>query len=153
MPDVPPAITVPLRYPVSSIFVDESGSGPSANEFFVVAAVKVREPGKLARAIRAVRDLTGYDGELKFSRITRATVPVYGELITALEASDAHLAACVVQADIYNPFKRRKHPWEVHAEVTSQLLVGCINRRELVGVHLDGLRRRRAARLRTQFDG
>lgn len=40
---------------------------------------------------------------------------------------------------MYNPFRRRREAWKVHAEVTSPLLVGCINRKELVGVHLDGI--------------
>lgn len=40
---------------------------------------------------------------------------------------------------MYNPFRPRRAVWQVHAEVTSQLLVGCINRRELVGVHLDAI--------------
>jgi hypothetical protein len=131
--------SVPLRYPTAAIFVDESGSKSTAGQFFVVAAVKVRHPGRLARAIREVRDRTGYGSELKFSGITRGSLTVYYELIAALEASDANLAACVVQGDVYNPFRQGREVWRVHAEVTSQLLVGCINRRELVGVHLDGI--------------
>jgi Protein of unknown function (DUF3800) len=99
----------------------------------------VRQPGRLARAIREVRDRTSYGSELKFSSITRGSLTVYYELIAALEASDTSLAACVVQGDVYNPFRQRRAVWKVHAEVTSQLLVGCLNRRELVGVHLDGI--------------
>jgi hypothetical protein len=133
------AVSVPLRYPTAAIFVDESGSKSTAGGQFFVAAVKTRYPGRLARTIREVRDRTGYDGELKFSSITRGSLIVYYELIAALEASDASLAACVVQGDVYSPFRQRPAVWKVHAEVTSQLLVGCINRRELVGVHLDGI--------------
>lgn len=134
------AVSVPLRYPTAAIFVDESGSKSTAGgQFFVVAAVKARQPGRLARTIREVRDRTGYSSELKFSSITRGSLIVYYELIAALGASDATLAACVVQGDVYNPFRQRREVWKVHAEVTSQLLVGCINRRELVGVHLDGI--------------
>lgn len=133
-------VSVPLRYPTAAIFIDESGSKSTAGgQFFVVAAVKTRHPGLLARAIREVRDRTGYDSELKFSSITRGSLVVYYELIAALEASDASLAACVVQGDVYNPFRQCREVWKVHAEVTSQLLVGCINRKELVGVHLDGI--------------
>jgi len=133
-------VTVPLRYPTAAVFVDESGSKSTVGgEFFVVAAVKVRQPGLLARAIRDAQDRTGYEGELKFSGITRGSVTVCSEVIAALEASDATLAACVVQGSIYNPFRQGKEAWRVHAEVISQLLVGCINRVELVGVHLDGI--------------
>jgi hypothetical protein len=121
------------------IFIDESGSKATASQFFVVAAVKVREPGKLSQAVRSVRDATGYTSELKFSGITRGTLPVYYRLIDELAASDAHLAACVVRGDVHNPFKGQRQVWQVHAEIISQLLVGCINRRELVGVLMDGI--------------
>jgi hypothetical protein len=116
-------ISVPLRYPTAAIFVDESGSKSTAGgQFFVVAAVKTRHPGRLARAIREVRDRTGYNSELKFSSITRGSLTVYYELITGLEASDATLAACVVQGGVFNPFQQSQEVWKVHAEVTSQLL-------------------------------
>lgn len=132
-------VRVPSRYPTSLVFIDESGSKATASQFFVVAAIKLREPGKLARAIRDVRDRTGFDRELKFSEITRGSLPVYYSLIDELEASDARLAACVVRGEVYNPFAGRKQVWQVHAEVITQLLVGCINRRELVGVLMDGI--------------
>ena len=134
------AVTVPLRYPTASIFVDESGSKSTAGgQFFVVAAVKVRQPGLLARAILDVRNKTGHYNELKFSGITRDSLPVFHQIIDALHESDATLAACVVQGSVFNPFRGGKAVWQVHAEVTAQLLVGCINKRELVGVHLDGI--------------
>lgn len=134
------AVSVPLGYPTAAIFVDESGSKSTAGgQFFVVAGVKTRHPGRLARAVREVRDRTGYGSELKFSSITRGSLIVYYELIAALEASDASLAACVVRGDVCNPFRQGREVWKVHAAVTAQLLVGCINRRELVGVHLDAI--------------
>lgn len=76
-------MTVPPRYPTAAVFIDESGSRASANELFVVAAIKVRQPGQLARAIRGVREQTGYGGEFKFSEISRNSIPVYGELVRA----------------------------------------------------------------------
>lgn len=132
-------VRIPVRYPTSLVFVDESGSKATASQFFVVAAVKVREPGRFAETIRGVRDRTGFGSELKFSGITRGTLPVYYNLIDELEASEARLAACVVRGDVHNPFHGRRPVWQVHADVISQLLVGCINRRELVGVLLDGI--------------
>lgn len=133
-------VTVPLRYPTASIFVDESGSKSTAGgQFLVVAGIKIRRPGLLARAIVDVRNKTGHYNELKFSGITRDSLPVIHQVIDALQASDATLAACVVQGSVFNPFRGGKSAWLVHAEVTAQLLVGFINRRELVGVHLDGI--------------
>lgn len=98
--------------------------------------MKVRESGRLARNLREVRDRHGFDGEFKFSQVTRGKLPVYSDLIDRLEASDATLAACVVDRRGHDPF-RGVPAWEVLARVTSQLLTGCINRRELVGVMLD----------------
>lgn len=121
------------------MFVDESGSRATANQFFVVAALKVREPGRLARDIVAIRQRTGFGGEFKWAEITRGSIPFYYQIIEAVRDSDASLAGCVVSGSVYNPFAGRQDAWRVHAEVTSQLLVGCINRRELVGVHLDAL--------------
>lgn len=134
-----PTVELPPSYPTASIFIDESGSKATASQFFVVAAVKLRRPGRLAQAIRGVRQRTGYDKELKFSEITRGTLPVYYDLIDALEASEAHIAACVVRGEVYNPFTAGRPVWRVHAAVTSQLLVGCLNRREVVGVLMDGI--------------
>jgi hypothetical protein len=44
------AVTVRPRYPTAAVFIDESGSRAPANEFFVVAAIKVREPGRPERS-------------------------------------------------------------------------------------------------------
>lgn len=133
-------VTVPPQYPTASIFIDESGSKSTAGgEFFVVASVKVRRPGLLTRAILDVRNKADFYNEFKFSGINRGSLPIFHQVIDALHESDATLAACVVQGSLYNPFRQGKPSWMVHAEVTTQLLVGCINRRELVGVHLDGI--------------
>lgn len=130
--------SLPPFYPASLIYLDESGSRATASQFFVVAAIKLRRSGMFARTVKEVRDRTGFKGEFKFSAITRDAVPVYYALIDALEASDAHLAACVVDGSICNPFKGRS-AWEAHAEIAAQLLVGCINKREVVSILLDGI--------------
>lgn len=132
-------VTVPVRYPTAAIFVDESGSKTTAGQCFVIAAVKLRNPGALGRAIRDVRDRSQYLQEFKFSRVGRGNYPVFCDLVDTVAASDAHIAACVVDGRVHNPFRGKRPVWQVHAEVISQLLVGCINRRELVGVLLDGI--------------
>ena len=133
-----PTVRVPLRYPTAMIYVDESGSKASASRFFVIAALKIREAGRFGRAVRDVRDRTGFESEFKFERITRGSLVPYYELIDEVARSDAHIVACVVNRDLHDPFKGQPI-WKVHASVTSQLLVGCINRRELVGVLMDGI--------------
>ena len=133
-------VEIPLGYPTSVLYIDESGSKASASGFFVVAAVKVRAHGRLMRAVQDVRDRRGFSkGEFKFSQITHGALPAYYDLVDTVENSDVHVAACVVDAKIYDPFAGTRPAWRVHAEVVSQLLCGCINRRELVGVLLDGI--------------
>jgi hypothetical protein len=134
-----PFVEVPLGYPTSVIYIDESGSKASASGFFVMAAAKIRAHGKFLREIRDVRDLTGFNGEFKFSQITQGALPAYYSVTDKIEKSDLHVAACVVDTSVFDPFDSPKPSWRVHADVLSQLLCGCINRRELVGVLIDGI--------------
>ncbi len=136
----PITVNVPVGYPTAVLFLDESGSKASASGLFVIGAVKVRQPGAFLRVVRDVRDRTGFgNSEFKFSDINRGSFSAYCELIDRLAESEAHLAACVVDAEQYNPFTHGKAAWQVHAKVASQLLMGCINRRELVTVLMDGI--------------
>jgi hypothetical protein len=50
------AVAVPRRYPTSLIFLDESGSKATGSRLFVIGAIKLREPGRFARALQDVRD-------------------------------------------------------------------------------------------------
>ncbi|MEV1294459.1 DUF3800 domain-containing protein [Pseudonocardia sp. NPDC049635] len=118
--------------PSSTIFVDESGAATTGSKFFVVAGIKVRKPGELARAIKHVRERHSHPHELKFSRVNSGNVIVFSEIITALEESDAHIGACVVKGT-------GRLGWEQHARVIAQLLWGCINRGERVGVLMDAI--------------
>jgi hypothetical protein len=89
------------------------------------------------REVQHIRDTHGFDGEFKFHQITEGTRPIYNELIDAIEQSDLHLAACIVDASIFDPFGAGEPTWRVHATILGQLLVGCINRVELVSVLMD----------------
>lgn len=132
------AVSVPSGYPTSTIFIDESGSRASGSRFFVMGAIKVRSPGRLARAMRAVRDKTRFSSEFKFSEITSGSLPEYYAAVDALAESDAHIVASVVNRDRFDPFPGVE-VWEAHAHVAAKLLCGVINRRELVSVILDDL--------------
>jgi len=89
---MPDAVHVPPKYSTALIFVDESAVKVSAGRFFVVGAVKVRKAGQLLRTVQDIRDRHGYAEEFKFSKITRARLPVFCELVDVLEQSDAHIA-------------------------------------------------------------
>jgi hypothetical protein len=132
------AVHVPRRYPTALIFVDESSVKATAGKFFVVGAVKVRNPGQLLRAVKSIRDSYGYWDEFKFSKITRDRFPIFCELVDVLEQSDAHIGACIVDHSRgADPFGNGEPQWLAHARLTAQLLVGIINRRELASVMLD----------------
>jgi len=130
-------ITVPHPYPASTFFLDESGT--KAKDTFVVGGLKVRHPGLLARELQDLRDKHGIKHELKFGGITRDSLPLYYELVDIIERSDSHLIGTVVTEGPNNPFKAHDHRWLAHAEVAAKLLAGCINRRELASVLLDGI--------------
>jgi len=133
----PEAVHVPLKYPTALIFVDESAVKVSAGRFFVVGAVKVRKSGQLLRSVQDIRDRHNYREEFKFSKITRARMPVFSELVDVLEQSDAHVAACIVDRTTSDPFAGSDPQWVIHARVAAKLLVGIINKRELAAVLLD----------------
>lgn len=130
------SIKVPAGYPTTVIYVDESGVA-SNDRFFVVGAVKVRRHGELARAIRDVRDRTGFDDEFKFSRISHGKLPAFFDLVDLLARPSVHLAACIVDRETFDPTDRWTPKWRAHAHVTAQLLRGCIKQRELVSVCMD----------------
>jgi hypothetical protein len=90
------------------------------------------------RSVQDIRDRHGYFEEFKFSKITRARIPVFCELIDVLEQSDAHIAACIVdRTSGADPLASSDPQWVAHARITAKLLVGIINKRELIAVLID----------------
>lgn len=114
----------------STFYIDDSGVKAGGSRLLVIGGIKVRGHGKLLRAIRHVRDQSGFQGEFKFTGINKGSLSAYYGMIDALEASDAHLVACVTH-------RPSNAGWRFYASVTSRLLGGNINRRELVGVLMD----------------
>jgi hypothetical protein len=66
-------------------------------------------------------------------------LPAYFDLVDTLAASAAHLHACVVDREVFDPSAGFRSTWEPHAQVAAQLLRGSINRRELVSVLMDSI--------------
>lgn len=114
------------------IYTDDSGVKAGGRRLLVIGGIKVRRHGALMRAIRQVRDQSGFNGEFKFTGINKGSVSAYYGMIDALEDSDAHLIACVTNRPGVG-----EAGWRFYAEVTARLLRGNINRRELVGVLMD----------------
>lgn len=118
-------------------WVDESGAKNTANDCFVIAAIKTRHPDDLQRAIQAVRDQHHNTDEMKFGRVKESNAKVCRDVIDVLEESDARLVATVVDGSVYNPFRGGTPVWSVHADIVTQMLVGSINKNEIATVMMD----------------
>lgn len=123
--------------PVSSFWIDESGSKATASKCFVVAGLKTRHPDDLQREVYAIRQQTGFENELKFGRVSKHSYEAMVKIIDLLEQSDARIVATVVDS-AFNPF-RGCEVWQGHASVISQLLIGNINKNEVATAFLDGI--------------
>lgn len=85
-----------------------------------------------------MRDACQHDSEFKFNRVSRGKLTTYYQIIDALENSDAHFAACVVDpSKTSNPFECKDPEWQVHARVAAKLIIGSLNSRELGSAILD----------------
>lgn len=130
-------VDVPLNYPCTTLFLDESGV--KGTDRFTVAGFKVREVGSLSRAVKHIRDERAFYGEFKFSTLNDGSRDLAYALVDALSDSDAQIVGCVVDPSVFDPFSKYEHRWEAHVDVAAKLMVGCINRRELVCALIDGI--------------
>lgn len=128
-------IDVPLNYPCSTVFLDESGV--KAKDRFTIGGFKIRKVGDLSRAVQHTRDKHGFYDEFKFNTLNDGSVQFAYDLIEALRASDAQLVGCVVDPNVADPFGTAEHRWVAHAEVAAQLIIGTTNRRELTTALMD----------------
>lgn len=134
------AVQVPVTYPTSFIFLDESRARASGERFFVIAALKVRNPGALSRALTHIKDERGLNTdkfEFKFRAVTDGTLRAYYDAVRLLEDDGVRVYATVVDTEQYDPFKQDREFWQVHADIVTLLLKAAINRRELVSVAID----------------
>lgn len=127
--------TIPDYVKVSSIYIDESGSRNSKGGFFVVGFVKVREPAKLARTVRDVRQRHKFYNEIHFAQISKKKLPFYFDLVESLALADVRVGGSVY--DSKNSFNDQKETWEQQADMATLLVRGNINRNEIVNVFLD----------------
>lgn len=63
--------SLPEDVPVSTIFIDESGSRDAPSGLFVIGFIKVRETAKLDREIRHLRQQFKMFEEIKFGTVNR----------------------------------------------------------------------------------
>jgi len=126
----------PIKPQTAQFFVDESGSKGSGGRFFVVSAIKTRNPGALIRQVDALRDAYRFRSEFKYSGINAGSVAFYREVIRVLASSDAHLSAYVVDKNV-NTEAVAGASWDAHIRDVTRLIVGSTNKNELTSVALD----------------
>jgi hypothetical protein len=128
------SVAVPLGYPTSTFYLDDSGVLAGGSRILVVGGIKVRRHGELLRAVRHIRDQTGFRREFKFEGINKGSAAAYYAMIDALEKSDAHIVAIVGRA---HDAKSERPAWLHYATLTAQLVCGSLNRRELASLLMD----------------
>lgn len=126
---------LPRNIEVSSIYIDESGSRNSRGGFFVIGFVKVRDPAFLSRKVRAVRQRHGFYREIHFAQISKRNLEFYFDLVETLAAENVRVGGSVY--DSHGSFNSGMETWQQQAEMATRLVVGNVNRGELVNVFLD----------------
>lgn len=120
---------------ISSIFIDESGAKNSAGGFFVVGFVKARASHMLAREMRGIRQTHRHTAEAKFGSINSDNERFYVDLCEMLATADVRIGGSVY--DSRKHFTSNTPTWLTQARMSSQLVIGNINRGESVNVFLD----------------
>jgi hypothetical protein len=128
-----PHVEVPLHYPTSTIYTDDSGVKAGKSRLLVIGGIKVRRHGTLLRAIRHIREEADFPREFKFSGINRGSLSAYFALIDEIEKSDVHMVATVT----HRPAGKGSADWRFYAEVATRLVRGSVNKQELVSVLMD----------------
>lgn len=118
--------SLPGRVPMSSIFLDESGSRNSSGGFFVVGFVKVRDLQLLDREIRHLRQAHKFHQEIHFADIKNNKVNFYFDLVELLAAADVRVGGSVY--DSTGSFHPDKDTWEQQATMASRLIRGTCKR-------------------------
>lgn len=109
---------LPSDVPVSSFFIDESGSKNSTGGFFVLGFVKARGTPVLARAVRDLRQRHGYYAEAKFGGISKKNAPFYFDLVEMLAEADVRVGRSVY--DSRSHFGDSEPTWVVQARMAGQ---------------------------------
>ncbi|QXT62718.1 DUF3800 domain-containing protein [Tessaracoccus palaemonis] len=126
---------LPDDVPVSTIYIDESGARNSRGGFFVLGFIKVREPAKLDREIRHLRQKHKFFSEAKFGSINRDHVLFYYDLVELVAEADVRVGGSVY--DSTAAFAARKETWRTQARMSAQLIAANINKGELVNAVID----------------
>ena len=126
---------LPDRVPVSSIYIDESGTRNSSGGFFVIGFLKVRDHQPLERDIRHLRQKHQYFQEIHFADIRKNSLEFYFDVVETLAAADIRVGGSVY--DSVSAFQPNEETWKQQAAMATLLTMGNINKGEVVNVFLD----------------
>lgn len=137
-PSVPPKVNLPLNTEGATYFIDEAGSKGSLGKYFVTGGVRTTDPDKLSRAVKACRDRNKFTKaeEIKFSKVSKHSAPILGEIFRESIAAGCTFGAFVLDKRHFDPWSSREQ-WRGHLFATDRLLRGMITRREVGIVMLD----------------
>lgn len=121
----PDFFQLPRQVPISSMYLDESGSRNSSGGFFVVGFIKVREPASLSRAIYAIRQKHNFQTEMHFKEISQGKLPFFFDIVEELAAADVRVGGSVYDSQSFTSIKET---WRQQADMASQLIAGNINK-------------------------
>lgn len=114
---------LPSSHPVSTCFLDETGS-IAQDRFFAVGLVSIEEPSRLLRAVQNLRDRKHWYKEFHFSSVTKDTLELYKQLVdVSLAAEGIHFYCFVADRQVSDPIARFGDGWTAYAKMSEQLVV------------------------------
>lgn len=134
MPQFP---KLPKQHPVSTCFLDETGS-ISNDRFFGVGLVSIDEPSRLLRKVQNLRDRRHWYKEFHFASVTRDTLSLYKELVdVTLEAPGLHFYCFIADRNLADPVVRFGDRWTAYRKMAEQLVVASFPLGAVVSVVAD----------------
>ncbi|PRA79197.1 DUF3800 domain-containing protein [Microbacterium sp. MYb66] len=125
------------KHPTCTLLIDETGA--IANDrFFAVGLVKASSPSILLRTVQKFRDRQHYYGEFKFSDITRSSLPLYKDVISAaLACGDISFRCFLADRHSADPVARFGDQWQAYLKMAEQLVYGALAFNEVGSVLAD----------------
>src|SRR5690606_23023316 len=125
------------KHPTAVMLLDETGA-ISNDRFFAVGLVKAETPSVLLRAVQKFRDQKHYYSEFKFSDITRTSLPMYKDVISAaLSCGDISFRCFLADRQTADPVERFTDQWQAYLKMAEQLVVGALSFNEVASVLAD----------------
>lgn len=103
----------------------------------MVGAVKLYPNGIIQREIKAIRDKHKFTKEIKFSRITKASLPFYFDIVELMGRKKVQIGASVY--DSHQAFDAEKETWDVQTVMAAKLIAASVSRNEFTNVFIDNI--------------